>query len=158
MKNIKKIKCSNFSVLPKRNIKYVIIHYTNMNNQKSAIKRLQSRVAKVSCHYIVSKKGKVYRMVNDKDVAWHAGKSKWKKDKNLNNCSIGIELINNGNEEFPNIQIISLIKLLKKIITKHDIKINNVLGHSDISPGRKFDPGPLFPWSKIRQNKILKKA
>ena len=69
MKNIKKIKCSNFSVLPKRNIKYVIIHYTNMNNQKSAIKRLQSRVAKVSCHYIVSKKGKVYRMVNDKDLS-----------------------------------------------------------------------------------------
>ena len=63
-----------------------------MNNQKSAIKRLQSRVAKVSCHYIVSKKGKVYRMVNDKDVAWHAGKSKWKKDKNLNNCSITSDL------------------------------------------------------------------
>ena len=77
--------------MPKRKIKYVIIHYTNMNNQKSAIKRLQSRVAKVSCHYIVSKKGKVYRMVNDKDVAWHAGKSEWKQDKNLNNCSIGIE-------------------------------------------------------------------
>ena len=89
-----------------------------MNNQKSAIKRLQSRVAKVSCHYIVSKKGKVYRMVNDKDVAWHAGNSKWKKDKNLNNCSIGIELINNGNEAFPDKQIISLIKLLKKIIQK----------------------------------------
>jgi len=97
-------------------------------------------------------------MVNDKYVAWHAGKSKWKKDKNLNNCSIGIELINNGNEAFPNKQIISLIKLLKKIITKYEIKINNVLGHSDISPGRKFDPGPLFPWSKIRQNKTLKKA
>ena len=59
---------------------------------------------------------------------------------------------------FPNKQIISLIKLLKKIITKYEIKINNVLGHSDISPGRKFDPGPLFPWSKIRQNKTLKKA
>ena len=158
MKIIKKIKCLNFNVLPKRKVKYVIIHYTNMKNQKLAIKRLQSRVAKVSCHYIVSKRGRIYKMVNEKDVAWHAGKSKWKQDRNLNNCSIGIELINNGKEQFPNKQILSLIRLLKKIITKHDIKINNVLGHSDISPGRKFDPGPLFPWSKIRQNKILKKA
>ena len=146
MKHIKKIKCSNFSVLPKRNIKYVIIHYTNMNNQKSAIKRLQSRVAKVSCHYIVSKKGKVYRMVHDKDVAWHAGKSKWKKDNNLNNCSIGIELINNGNEEFPNIQIISLIKLLKKIITKHEIKIHTSTPHPRVrADGRRAGGKIFFP-------------
>ena len=160
MKHIKKIKCSNFSVLPKRNIKYVIIHYTNMNNQKSAIKRLQSRVAKVSCHYIVSKKGKVYRMVNDKDVAWHAGKSKWKKYVNLNQFSLGIELINKGHkfgyQNFSQNQIKSLIKLCKLLKKKYSIKKDNFLGHSDIAPLRKIDPGEKFPWKKLNYHDLGK--
>ena len=109
----------NFDKLKDRRIKYVIIHYTGMKDQKSAIKRLQSKVAKVSCHYLISRVGKVYQMVQDQDVAWHAGKSKWGKDINLNSKSIGIELVNKGFESFPKKQIIALIKILKILKKKY---------------------------------------
>lgn len=115
----KKIKSPNYSKIIDRHIKYIIIHYTGMKNQKVAIKRLQSKVAKVSVHYVLSKKGRVYRMVNDKHIAWHAGISKWGKDINLNSNSIGIELVNNGKEGYPKKQInklVLLIKYLKKNI------------------------------------------
>ena len=110
---LKKIYSPNFDLFLNRSIKYIIIHYTGMKNQKVAIKRLQSKVAKVSTHYLISKRGTVYQMVEDKNVAWHAGKSRWKKDVNLNSKSIGIEIVNNGNEIFPNNQIKKLADLLK---------------------------------------------
>ena len=153
MKLIKKLKCTNFEKSKFRVIKYIIIHYTDMKNQRVAIKRLQSKVAKVSCHYLISKKGKIYQLVNDKDIAWHAGVSKWRSDRNLNYCSIGIELVNNGSEIFPKKQISSLKILLKKLLKKYKISIKSILGHSDISPGRKIDPGPHFPWSQVRSIK-----
>jgi len=93
-----KLKTPNFEVCNNRKIKYIIIHYTDMKTLCSAIKRLQSKVAKVSCHYVISKKGTIYQLVNEKDIAWHAGISKWGKDINLNDKSIGIELDNNGFE------------------------------------------------------------
>lgn len=148
----------NFERAKLRNIKYLIIHYTGMKNQKAAIKRLQSRVAKVSCHYLISKIGTIYQMVEDHNIAWHAGKSKWGADINLNSKSIGVELVNNGKEIFPKSQINSLIKLIKELKKKHKIKINNILGHQDIAPGRKNDPGPLFPWSILKKNKLSKKC
>ena len=98
-KKAKILKIKNY-----RKIKYIIIHYTGMKNQILAIKRLQSQVAKVSCHYLISKKGKFYQLVKDKDIAWHAGKSKWNNDVNLNSKSIGIELVNKGNEIFQMIK------------------------------------------------------
>ena len=150
------IKSKNFETKKFRKIKYVIIHYTGMKNQFLAIKRLQSRVAKVSCHYLISKKGKIYQLVKDKDIAWHAGKSKWKNDINLNSKSIGIELVNTGNEAFPNAQIKSLVKLLLILKKNYHINPNCVLGHQDIAPKRKIDPGPNFPW-KILYNKSLSK-
>lgn len=143
---IKKIKSSNYDFLSKRIIKYIIIHYTGMKNQKLAIKRLQSKVAKVSTHYLISKKGKIYQMVEDKNVAWHAGKSKWEKDINLNSKSIGIELVNNGRENFNLNQIKILACLIKHLKQKYKIKKKYILGHSHIAPDRKIDPGPLFPW------------
>ena len=112
----------NFDKLKDRIIKYVIIHYTGMKDQKSAIKRLQSKVAKVSCHYLISRGGKVYQMVRDLDVAWHAGKSKWKNDVNLNSKSIGIELVNKGFENFPSKQILSLVNILRALKKKYRIK------------------------------------
>ena len=117
----KKIYSPNFDLFLNRSIKYIIIHYTGMKNQKVAIKRLQSKVAKVSTHYLISKRGTVYQMVEDKNVAWHAGKSRWKKDVNLNSKSIGIEIVNNGNEIFPNNQIKKLADLLKFL--KKNIKL-----------------------------------
>ena len=143
------IKSPNFDLKNKRKIKYIIIHYTGMKTQKAAIKRLQSKVAKVSCHYLISRTGIIYRMVEDKNVAWHAGKSKWRRDINLNSSSIGIEMVNKGFESYPRAQVKSLISLLKKIKHKYKIKKNNILGHEDISPGRKKDPGPKFPWKKL---------
>ena len=147
----------NLEKLKDRRIKYVIIHYTGMKDQKSAIKRLQSKVAKVSCHYLISRGGKVYQMVRDLDVAWHAGKSKWGKDINLNSKSIGIELVNKGFEIFPKKQIVALIKILKILKKKHKIKPSYILGHEDISPGRKSDPGSKFPWKTLYNHKLTKK-
>ena len=147
----------NMEKLKNRRIKYVIIHYTGMRDQKSAIKRLQSKVAKVSCHYLISRGGKVYQMVQDQDVAWHAGKSKWGKDINLNSKSIGIELVNKGFESFPKKQIVALIKILKILKKKYKIKPGYILGHEDISPGRKSDPGSKFPWKILYNHKLTKK-
>ena len=149
-----KLKTPNFEVCNNRKIKYIIIHYTDMKTLCSAIKRLQSKVAKVSCHYVISKKGTIYQLVNEKDIAWHAGISKWGKDTNLNNKSIGIELDNNGFEDYPNKQIKSLIKLIKKIKKKYKIRKNRVLGHSHIAPDRKIDPGPKFPWKVLNRNNL----
>jgi len=149
-----KLKTPNFEVCNNRKIKYIIIHYTDMKTLSSAIKRLQSKVAKVSCHYVISKKGTIYQLVNEKDIAWHAGISKWGKDTNLNDKSIGIELDNNGFEDYPNKQIKSLIKLIKKIKKKYKIRKNRVLGHSHIAPGRKIDPGPKFPWKMLYRNNL----
>ena len=143
----KKIYSPNFDQFLNRNIKYIIIHYTGMKNQKVAIKRLQSKVAKVSAHYLISKRGTIYQMVEDQNVAWHAGKSRWEKDVNLNSKSIGIEIVNNGNEIFPNNQIKKLADLLKFLKKKYKIKKKYVLGHSHIAPKRKIDPGPMFPWN-----------
>ena len=155
--SITNLPSKNFDKIEKREIKYIIIHYTGMKDQKSAIKRLQSKVAKVSCHYLISKKGKIYQLVQDNDIAWHAGKSKWKNDVNLNSKSIGIELVNKGFENFPDKQILSLIDILRALKKKYRIKQSYVLGHEDISPGRKIDPGPKFPWKILYKYKLAKK-
>ena len=149
-----KIKSNNFDIQSNRHIKYIIIHYTGMKNQKLAIKRLQSKVAKVSSHYVISKKGIIFQMVKDKDIAWHAGKSRWNKDINLNSKSIGIELVNNGHEKFPKKQIEKLCLLIKYLKNKHKINKKYVLGHSHIAPDRKTDPGALFPWRFLAKKGI----
>ena len=141
-----KIPSPNFDIIKKRSLKFIIIHYTGMITQKEAIQRLQSKVAKVSTHYLISKKGIIYQMIKDQHIAWHAGKSKWESDKDLNLNSIGIELVNNGDEEFPLLQIKNLCMLIKYLKNKYKIDKKHVLGHSQIAPGRKFDPGIQFPW------------
>jgi N-acetylmuramoyl-L-alanine amidase len=153
---IKKILSLNFDEAEKRYIKYIVIHYTGMKNQKIAIQRLQSRIVKVSTHYLISKKGKIYQMVEDKNIAWHAGKSKFGKDVNLNSKSIGIELVNNGKEEFNLKQIKNLCNLIKLLKNKYKIEKKYVLGHEHIAPERKFDPGKFFPWGYLAKKNLSK--
>ena len=144
----------------KKDIKFVIIHYTGMQSEIESLKRLLDPQSKVSSHYLINRKGKIIQMVKEKKIAWHAGKSRWKKFKNLNNYSIGIELVNKGHQfgyqNFSRRQISSLIKLCKKLKKKYLIKKENFLGHSDIAPLRKADPGEKFPWKKLSKSKIGK--
>jgi len=141
-----------------RDIKFIVIHYTGMQSKIASIKRLLSPRHKVSCHYLIDRKGQVLRMVDENKVAWHAGKSKWKNFNNLNKNSIGIELVNKGHEfgyeRFTNSQINELIKLCLNLKKKFKIKNSNILGHSDISPMRKQDPGEKFPWKKLKKSKL----
>ena len=136
-----------------KDIKFIIIHYTGMQSEVAAIKRLKNLKSKVSCHYLINRKGKVIQMVDDTNIAWHAGKSRWKNFVNLNKNSLGIELINKGHQfgyqAFSDQQIKSLISLCKILKKKFRIKKENFLGHSDIAPLRKSDPGEKFPWKKL---------
>ena len=141
-----------------RDIKIIVIHYTGMQSRIESIRRLLSPKHQVSCHYLIDRKGEILKMVNENKVAWHAGKSKWKSFKNLNKNSIGIELINKGHEfgyeKFSKVQISKLIKLCLNLKRKYNIKDSNIVGHSDIAPLRKQDPGEKFPWKKLQQKKL----
>ncbi len=154
------INSNNFDKLPRntRDIKYIIIHYTGMQSEVEAIKKLSDTKSKVSCHFLINKKGSVIKMVPERFIAWHAGKSSWKKLKSLNKFSIGIELTNFGHsfgyKKFPKKQIFSLIKILKFLIKKYKIPKDNILGHSDIAPLRKKDPGEKFPWENLSKKNI----
>ena len=152
----------NYSKKKRRNndIKFVIIHYTGMQSEIVSINRLKNPTSKVSCHYLINRKGDVYQMVKDHNIAWHAGKSKWKTFSNLNKNSIGIELVNKGHDlgyqNFSKIQIKNLIRLCKNLKKKYSIKSENYLGHSDIAPLRKIDPGEKFPWKRLSKHNIGK--
>ena len=139
-------------------IKFLIFHYTGMSTEKAAIKRLTNIRSEVSSHYLINQTGKIINLVPDLYIAWHAGRSKWKKYESLNKNSIGIEITNPGHsfgyKKFPKQQILSLIKLTKFLISKYKINKKNILGHSDIAPERKKDPGEKFPWQNLSKNKI----
>ena len=144
-----------------KTVKYIILHYTGMKNLQSAYSRLINPLSDVSAHYLVSKEGKIYNLLCPRFKAWHAGKSQWKKDKNLNNSSIGIELENKGHDhgytKFTSKQYGSLKELI--IFLKINYRLNDecILFHSDISPNRKKDPGEKFNLNKIgvyRFNKV----
>ena len=150
----------NFN-LPKRlkhNIKFIIIHYTGMKKESLAITRLQDPKSKVSSHYLIKRNGEIINLVPDLFEAWHAGVSSWKHFKSLNKNSIGIEITNPGHQHgykrFSKKQIFSLQKLLNILVKKYKIKKKYILGHSDISPGRKKDPGEKFPWEMLAKNKL----
>ena len=128
-----------------KQIKFLIFHYTGMRKESDAINRLTNIQSEVSSHYLIQRNGAINVMVPDLYVAWHAGKSSWKSFKSLNKNSIGIEISNPGHEHnyinFSKKQIQSIIYLSKLLIKKYKIKSCNVLGHSDIAPFRKKDPG-----------------
>ena len=162
-------------------IRFVVIHYTSIDWENS-LKVLTNERYEVSSHYLIPEGGddtysdqiKIFQLVDEENRAWHAGISKWEERTNINDQSIGIELVNQAEcsvrqgsqydytnnyiclfSEFDSDQIDQLILLLKDILSRHDeIKPTYIVGHSDISPDRKFDPGPKFPWKKLYENGI----
>ncbi len=149
---------SDIKTRSNKSITFIVIHYTGMQSERESIKRLINPKSKVSCHYLINRKGKVFNMVKEHKVAWHAGKSMWKQYKNLNKKSVGIELVNKGHaygyQSYTKQQIRMLIRLCKKLKRKYRIKNKFILGHSDIAPLRKIDPGEKFPWRYLSSKGI----
>jgi N-acetylmuramoyl-L-alanine amidase len=141
-----------------KNIKFMIFHYTGMKKESVAIKRLTNIQSEVSCHYFIKNNGDIIKIVPESYTAWHVGKSSWGNYKSLNRYSIGVEIANPGHEfnykYFTKKQITSILKLSHYLIRKYKINIKNILGHSDVAPERKKDPGEKFPWKYLSKNKI----
>ena len=131
----------------------IVLHYTGMATGEAALERLRDPAARVSAHYLVEEDGRVFRLVAEERRAWHAGVSFWKGEQNLNGASIGIEIVNPGHEwgyrAFPDAQIAAVIALLADIRSRWSVPDGRILGHSDIAPARKDDPGELFPWARL---------
>ena len=155
---------SNFRLIQRRSpnfdqrindcvIDMLVLHYTGMINADMALQRLCNSDAKVSAHYFIDEKGECFQLVEEANRAWHAGKSSWAGSSDINSRSIGIELVNAGHEldykPFPEAQMNSLERLAKDIIIRHVIPAHRILGHSDIAPSRKRDPGELFDWRRL---------
>ena len=158
--NLRRIYSPNFVTQKRdaRKIKFIILHYTGMQKEKNAIKRLTDANSKVSCHYLITSSGEIINLVPDLYISWHAGKSTWKKIKSLNSSSLGVEISNPGHENgycnFKKKQIKSIIILISSLKKKYKIKNQNILGHSDIAPDRKKDPGEKFPWKFMHDKKL----
>lgn len=137
-------------------ISMLVIHYTEMKPVDTALARLTDPEAGVSAHYLISEEGMVTQLVPEEKRAWHAGVSYWRGHKDVNSASIGIELDHPGHADggyrgFSDAQIDALIPLAARIVKAHDIPRANVVGHSDVAPQRKIDPGELFPWEKLAE-------
>lgn len=139
-------------------VSMIVLHYTGMPDAASAIQRLTSPEAKVSCHYLIAEDGQVIRMVPEEKRAWHAGASSWRGVTDVNSASVGIEIVNPGHEfgyrPFPDEQVAALIPLVSAIKDRHGVGRGNVVGHSDIAPARKTDPGELFPWEALARRRL----
>lgn len=131
----------------------LLMHYTGMVSAEAALARLCDPAARVSAHYLIDEAGQVYSLVAEEARAWHAGESSWAGDSDVNSRAIGIELANPGHDlgyrDFPDAQIAALITLALDILARHPIPAPRVLGHSDVAPHRKLDPGERFPWDRL---------
>ena len=138
----------------------VIVHYTGMDSAQTALNRLCNTEAKVSAHYLIDENGNIFALVEENKRAWHAGIAEWEGKRDINACSIGIELAHRGHDEngqcapFPATQMQSVKALLEDIITRHNIAPSRILGHSDIAPARKIDPGETFDWKWLAKQGI----
>ena len=134
-------------------VSILVLHYTGMETAEAAIERLCDPDAQVSAHYVVKEDGTVLQLVDEDKRAWHAGVSSWNGITDVNSASVGIEIVNGGHDfglpDFPDAQINALIPLCKTILAGHEIKPRNIVGHSDIAPDRKEDPGEKFPWKGL---------
>ncbi|HEY9219249.1 MAG TPA: N-acetylmuramoyl-L-alanine amidase [Phenylobacterium sp.] len=133
----------------------LVLHYTGMETGEAALARLRSEEASVSSHYLVEEDGRVFRLVEEERRAWHAGASFWRGERNVNAASIGIEIVNPGHEfgyrPFPEPQVASVIQLVAQIRERWKIEDRDIVGHSDVAPARKIDPGELFPWKRLAE-------
>ncbi|MGE0045130.1 MAG: N-acetylmuramoyl-L-alanine amidase [Hyphomonadaceae bacterium] len=157
-----------------RAIELVVLHYTGMQSAEIALKRLtdpapvagdypgpwqdpaidpKTPLARVSTHYVVDEEGRIHRVVAEQHRAWHAGRSRWKGEEDVNARAVGIEIVNGGHDfglpDFPDVQIDAVIALVKDILARNNLPPAAVVGHSDIAPGRKLDPGEKFPWHRL---------
>ena len=139
-------------------VEMVVLHYTEMKPAQVALDRMCDPAAKVSAHYMITEEGEVIRLVNESKRAWHAGQSYWRGHKDVNSASIGIELDHPGHalgyREFSDAQFEALVPLLNNIVKRHNIPRANVVGHSDVAPARKIDPGELFPWDRLAEYRL----
>jgi N-acetylmuramoyl-L-alanine amidase len=133
----------------------LLLHYTGMRSAEEALERLCDPHSEVSAHYLIEETGEIHSLVPEDRRAWHAGKAYWAGESDINSASIGIEIVNPGHEfgyrAFPEHQITSLVRLSQGILKRYNIPPSRVLGHSDVAPGRKADPGELFPWERLAQ-------
>jgi N-acetylmuramoyl-L-alanine amidase len=139
-------------------VSMLVLHYTGMVDAASALDRLTDPEAKVSAHYLIDEEGEIFSLVPEDKRAWHAGLSRWGQIDDVNSASIGIEIVNPGHEfgyrEFPEAQLESLIPLIAEVVERHGIVPKNVVGHSDVAPARKQDPGELFPWERLARVRL----
>jgi N-acetylmuramoyl-L-alanine amidase len=139
-------------------VSMIVLHYTGMQSAEAALARLTDPAAEVSAHYLIDEDGTIHRLVAEDKRAWHAGQSHWRGITDINSASIGIELVNPGHEfgyrEFAPAQIEALIPLLSEIKDRYEITRGNIVGHSDIAPTRKQDPGELFPWARLARVRL----
>jgi N-acetylmuramoyl-L-alanine amidase len=139
-------------------IQHLILHYTDTPTLAMAVAMLMDPAREASAHYVVDMDGRIVQLVDEKNRAWHAGKSFWAGETDINSTSIGIEIVNPGHTfghaPFPPEQISAVIKLCQDIIARHHILPQHVLAHSDIAPARKQDPGALFPWEELAKNGV----
>jgi N-acetylmuramoyl-L-alanine amidase len=133
----------------------IVLHYTGMPTGEAALERLRDPASKVSSHYLVEEDGRVFRLVAEERRAWHAGVSSWKGETDINGRSVGIEIVNPGHEfgyrVFPDAQIAAVIDLLSDIRSRWSVEDGWIVGHSDVAPDRKDDPGELFPWKRLAE-------
>jgi N-acetylmuramoyl-L-alanine amidase len=133
----------------------LVLHYTGMETGADALARLRDGEARVSSHYLVEEDGRVFRLVPEERRAWHAGRSFWRGTTDVNAASVGIEIVNPGHEfgyrAFPEAQVAAVIELVADIRTRWTIEDRNIVGHSDVAPDRKIDPGELFPWRRLAE-------
>ncbi len=143
-------------------VSMVVLHYTGMESGDAALARMCDPAAEVSAHYMIEEDGSIHRLVREDRRAWHAGKSCWRGERDINSASIGIELVNPGHEfgyrPFPDVQMEALLPLLAEIVQRHDVPRANVVGHSDVAPARKEDPGELFDWDLLAAHRLAIKT
>ncbi|HEX8302451.1 N-acetylmuramoyl-L-alanine amidase [Sphingomonas sp.] len=139
-------------------VSMIVLHYTGMETARAAIDRLRDPTAEVSAHYVVDEDGTILRLVDESKRAWHAGRAHWRGIKDVNSASIGIEIVNPGHEHgyrnFTDAQMSSVVPLVAEIKARHGITRGNVVGHSDVAPARKQDPGELFNWHALARLRL----
>ena len=156
---IRELPSPNWDARPQATpIDMLILHYTGMSTAQAALDRLRDPAARVSSHYVVDEDGAIWRLVDEAHRAWHAGVSCWRGHGTLNNRSVGIEIVNPGHEwgyrPFPALQMAAVCDLCLGILGRHPVPARNVVGHSDVAPDRKEDPGELFDWPGLAANGV----